>query len=131
MALMMGIIGQLLLNANQPLLAAILYLFAVGLVIFAFRKQPGPDVILSPFQPVEQVKWTHRGYITAGLAVLSAAAAFWMFTTKLPAIYAWLLHLLSILLFILSIVWLDGLKPLGRNDAVQEMGKTDPGPGCK
>jgi DNA-binding beta-propeller fold protein YncE/4-amino-4-deoxy-L-arabinose transferase-like glycosyltransferase len=112
-ALLLGVSGQLLLKSNQPASAIILYLLAVGLLVVAMRKLPGPDLVLATFQPRERGKWYWWGYITGGLVIVSAGLAFWMFTTSIPPIYPWLLHLASTALLLFASAWLDGGKQKG------------------
>ncbi len=107
-ALILSGAGQYLLKANHILLAIICFILAAGIFVFVFRKQPGPQIELSSLQPVQNGKWLRKEYITGGGAILFAALAFWMFTTSVPSIYPWLLHLISIALLVLSIVWAHG-----------------------
>ncbi len=107
-ALILSGAGQFLLKANHILLAIICFILAALIFVFIFRKQPGPQVDLSSLQPVQNGKWLRKEYITGGGAFLFAALAFWMFTTSIPSIYPWLLHLISIALLVLSIVWAHG-----------------------
>jgi hypothetical protein len=55
-ALVIGFTSQYLLTSNRPLIAAFLFALAVTLIILALRKQPGPMVEMSGFQPVESGK---------------------------------------------------------------------------
>ena len=55
-------------------------------------------------------EWYWVGYVAGGLAIILAGLAFWMFTTSLPTIYPWLLHLASIVLLVIAGAWLDGAK---------------------
>ena len=50
-ALIVGGIGQFLLETHQVLAASILFMLAVGLGILTFRKQAGPNVLLSENGP--------------------------------------------------------------------------------
>ncbi len=109
-ALVIGFTGQILLGDNQLVPAAVFYTLAVVLIIIAFRKQPGPNVAIPPFRPAPTVKWRRLGYVTGGLSVLSALLAFFLFTTSTPAVVPWLLHLTSLALLIVSIIWVDGIK---------------------
>lgn len=106
-ALIMSGTGQFLLRTNQILSAIIFFILSVGLIVFAFRRQLGPIIILSSYQAVKNGKCPRRGYMTGGLAIVFAVLAFWLFTTSLPSIYPWLLHLASITLLVISIVWVD------------------------
>ena len=112
-ALLVGVTGQLLLGNNQLVPAVVFYLFAVVLIIIAFRKQPGPNAVIPSFQPVQTGKWRQWGYVTGGLSVVSALLAFFLFTTSTPAVFPWLLHLASMALLIVSIIWIDGAKQSG------------------
>ncbi len=126
-ALFFGVAGQFLLEANHILLAIIFFILAVGLVVFAFRKQPGPSTTLTLYQPLRDSKWSRRGYITGGVAIVIALLAFWMFTTSIPSIFPWLLHLTSIGLLVLSIVWVDGTKPQNEGNKSLPWKKTEIG----
>ena len=44
------------------------------------------------------------------MAILLSGVGFYLFTTPVPSLYPWLLHLASIGLLILSIVWVDRSK---------------------
>ena len=109
-ALIMGGIGQFLLETDHVLAATILFILAVGLGILAFRKQLGPNVVLSENEPLQNEHWPVRATIVGGLAIILSAVGFYLFTTSLPSLYAWLLNLASIGLLVLSIVWVDGSK---------------------
>jgi 4-amino-4-deoxy-L-arabinose transferase-like glycosyltransferase/sugar lactone lactonase YvrE len=110
-ALIIGIAGQILLRAgNFVILACFFYLLAVGLFIFAFQRQPGPDkwpFIKPDGPPYNRGKWSDWEYITGGFSVVTAVLAFWLFSTSIPPIIPWLLHLFSIVLLIFSIIWCE------------------------
>ena len=72
-ALIVGFAGQLLLGSNQ-LPAAISYLFAVALIILAFRKQSGPQVELAAFQPIKPGNKSRWGYAVLGSTMVMMRA---------------------------------------------------------
>ena len=117
-ALGIGLAGQLLLRSGYTWLAIILFLIAVGLFIFALRKQPGPEPVLgsSEIEKLERSSWV--SYSTGGIAIIFAALAFWMFTSSIPPIYPWLLHLASIGLLIVASLRLDRGKRTGEKQSV-------------
>jgi 4-amino-4-deoxy-L-arabinose transferase-like glycosyltransferase len=113
-ALCLGVAGQFLLQSNHIVLSIIFFILAVGLVIFAFQKQPGLNTILSSYKLKKNEKWPRRSYIVGGVAIVFAILAFLMFDILVSPIYPWLLHLTSIALLILSIAWADRAKYQGK-----------------
>src|ERR1035437_1473371 len=113
-ALCLGVAGQYLLQIKYIVPSIIFFILAVGLVIFAFKKQPGPNTILSAYKSKKNEKWPRRSYIAGGVAIVFAILAFLMFDLPVPPIYPWLLHLTSIVLLVLSIAWVDIAKYQGK-----------------
>ncbi len=108
--LVIGITSQYLLTSNRPLLAAFLFALAVILIILALRKQPGPTVEISGFQPIESGEKLRWGYVAGGLAVILAILAFGLFASSVPSIYPWLIYLTSVAFIIVSIFLMGGRK---------------------
>jgi 4-amino-4-deoxy-L-arabinose transferase-like glycosyltransferase/DNA-binding beta-propeller fold protein YncE len=106
-ALIVGGTGQFLLEANHIQAAIILFILAVGLGMLAFRKSTGANVVLSAGEPAQNQLWPVRAYIFGGSAILFSALGFYLFTTSVLSIYPWILHLASVGLFVLCIVWVD------------------------
>jgi 4-amino-4-deoxy-L-arabinose transferase-like glycosyltransferase len=109
-ALVIGFTSQYLLTSNRPLIAAFLFALAVTLIILALRKQPGPMVEMSGFQPVESGKKLRWGYAAGVLAVILAILEFGLFASSIPSIYPWLFYLASVALLIASIALVDVRK---------------------
>ncbi|MGD0879597.1 MAG: PA14 domain-containing protein [Anaerolineales bacterium] len=103
----LGVSGQFLLQINQIVPSIIFFILAVGLAILAFQEQTGPKIILSSNELEKNEKWPLRSFIVGGVAIFMTILAFLMFDAPIPPIYPWLLHLTSIALLILSIVWVD------------------------
>jgi 4-amino-4-deoxy-L-arabinose transferase-like glycosyltransferase/sugar lactone lactonase YvrE len=117
-ALIFSGVGQFQLETHHIQLAIIYFILAIGIFVFIFRKQPGPQTNLSSLQPVLKGKRLHKVYITGGAAVLFSALAFWMFTTSIPSIYPWLLHFVSLALLVLSVVWAHSANSKEEEDNV-------------
>ena len=95
-AVCLGVAGQVLLQSKYIIPSIIFFILAVGFVIFAFKKQPGPTTILSTYKSKKKEKWPQRSTIAGGVAIVFAFLAFVMFDLPVPPIYPWLLHLTSI-----------------------------------
>jgi DNA-binding beta-propeller fold protein YncE len=109
-ALLIGILGQLLLASGLVLFAVGFYILALFLFLWAFRKLPAPSVILSAVKEISFKNWPRWRYITAGCSIVFTALAFYLFSTSVLAIIPWLLHVSSIALLIISVIWVEGVK---------------------
>jgi uncharacterized membrane protein YfcA len=107
-AVYIGIIGQLLLEANHLETTIILYVFVWFLVISSFRLFKGLRIY--PYQPIQERKWSRREYTITGLSIGSTALACWLFIPTLFPILPWLRYLTGIVLLILAIVWFESVK---------------------
>ena len=108
--------GQFLLQNKYIVPAIISFILAVGLAIFAFQKQTGPNPILSSNELEKNEKWPLRSTIVSGVAIFFAILAFLTFDISVPPIYPWVFHLISIALLILSIAWVDRAKNQGKKN---------------
>ena len=113
-ALCLGVAGQFLLQIKYIVPSIISFILALGLAIFAFQKQSGPNTILSSNGLEKNEKWPLRSYIVGGVAIFFAILAFLTFDLSVSPIFPWLFHLTSIALLILSIVWVDRAKNQGK-----------------
>jgi 4-amino-4-deoxy-L-arabinose transferase-like glycosyltransferase len=112
-ALLIGLAGQMLLTSSEPLSAAFLFALAVVLFVFAFRRQPGPQIQLAAPQLVAPGARFQREYVTGGLAIVSAILAFGLFGTSVSQVIPWLLHLTSIALLLVSVFRVDRAQRTG------------------
>jgi 4-amino-4-deoxy-L-arabinose transferase-like glycosyltransferase/DNA-binding beta-propeller fold protein YncE len=120
-ALILGVIGQILLTNGLVILSVIFFVLAIICFMAGLRKIEGPALVCLPFQPEKRGIRTFVGYICGGLSIVSAVLAFWSFSQDILEFIPWILHLLSIFLFILSVFCLGGFgKSSTRNVSPSE-----------
>jgi 4-amino-4-deoxy-L-arabinose transferase-like glycosyltransferase len=103
-AVALGIIAQCLLLNDGRLGAAVLYLAATILLVYALRHQPGPA---SPDLPnVDAAGKKRLGWVVGIAAGLFALLALWQFDRESPTLFAWFFHLTSlVLIWVAAFLW--------------------------
>jgi 4-amino-4-deoxy-L-arabinose transferase-like glycosyltransferase len=61
MALVVGIISQLILSTSHVLLAVLLLSLATGFFVFILHNQPGPNVVLTSYSPFQKDSGAQKG----------------------------------------------------------------------
>jgi hypothetical protein len=102
-SIVIGIIAQVIIQKN---LFVALGLWLVALITFflAFRKSSYNTIPIIKVNPVTNEKVTQWGYIFSLLAVIFSIVSFFLFSTDLPNIYAWLLHIFSITFILIAAI---------------------------
>ncbi len=96
LAIVIGFIAQTLIQKHLYIALAI---WLVALVVFFFGTQKSSDnaIPIIKINPVPHEKVSQWGYIFALLAVIFSIGSFFLFSTSLPNIYAWAIHILSLI----------------------------------
>lgn len=102
-AIMIGIIAQSIIQKHLYISLG-LWLVALLTFIFAFRKSTYTTIPNIQVNPVTHEKISQWGYLFAVLAVVFCIVSFIFFTTKLPNIYAWILHILSLVSILVAAI---------------------------
>ncbi|PKO13037.1 MAG: hypothetical protein CVU39_21100 [Chloroflexi bacterium HGW-Chloroflexi-10] len=113
-AIVIGIIAQVIIDKYLFLSIAFL-LAALVLFFFSIRKESAlriPEIVFNPQAPEKISRWC---YILGGVSIALTIFSFYLFSTKIPNLVAWIFHGISIFLAILSITlfaWETKKKPV-------------------
>ena len=102
LAILLAVAGQGLL-VKHPLIGLSLWLAAAVLMFFALKKtkvQPIPAITVNQVNPEKMTDW---GSLTMVGAVALCCVSFYLFTTDLPNLPAWILHAVSLALALVSV----------------------------
>ena len=117
-AILLAVIGQAILIKHLiPGIA--LLLAALGLFLFSMRKTVSTQVPALVVNPLPTEKLKQNALTTGGIAVALGIISFFLFSTKLPNLYAWILHILSLVLILVAAIRFTGSrkKRAGKADA--------------
>ena len=81
-----------------------------NLVRLCITQAAWPEGGIFPLSASRTGKKGRWGFAAGGLAIVFAILAFGLFASSVAPIYAWLFHLASIALLIVSIAWVEGRK---------------------
>jgi hypothetical protein len=102
LAILLAVAGQGVLVKHPPI-GLSLWLAATVLMFFALRKnrtEPVPAITVNPVNPEKMTDW---GNLTMVGAVALCCVSFYLFTTGLPNLPAWILHAVSLVLTLMSV----------------------------
>jgi uncharacterized membrane protein len=102
-ALLIGIIAQVIIQKNL-FIALGLWFVALVTFFFAFRKSSGNAIPNIKTSPIRHEKVSQWGYVFSILAVIFSIVSFFLFSVDLPNIYAWVIHIISILLILIAAI---------------------------
>lgn len=115
-AIGIAVAAQFQLTAGNAQFSALLYAAALMAMIGAAYNRRGPDVRLAPAAVLRLPIWVWPGLLGALGAIILAVLALARFTPDPPPLSAWTLHLSSLGLFVVSMLWLDSLTVAAASD---------------
>ncbi len=101
LAIGIGITAQALIQTHLYIALAT---WLVALVVFFLGVRKSSDTAIPTIKvnPITHEKVTQWGYIFAALAVIFSIGSFFLFSTNLPNIYAWVIHILSLVFILIT-----------------------------
>ena len=112
LSILFAIAGQAVL-INHLLIGLAFWLAALVLLFFSMRKSKViqvPDLTVNPLPDEKIADW---GKLTGMLAVALCCVSFYLFTTELPNLIAWIIHFISLILIVLSLTVFSSVPKKG------------------
>jgi len=107
LAILLSIIGQFLLSNGLLLISALLYVLSTFLIVYSIsRETPRSSFSMQETKKLVFSK-TPIGYLILGGSVVFSILSFSLFETEVQQIFPWLIHIVSIIFFLLSITYLQ------------------------
>ena len=108
-AILLTVIGQSIL-VKHLLPGIIILLAGLGLFFFSMRKTTSIQVPALIVNPVPAEKLNQNTLITGGCGVVLSILSFFLFASKLPNLYAWIIHILSLVLILVAAIRFSGTR---------------------
>jgi 4-amino-4-deoxy-L-arabinose transferase-like glycosyltransferase len=100
--IIVAIFAQLFLKGN-PVIAILLFIIGIGIFLYAMVMSKQSDELDIPLKAVLKDKPTKIFLPLIVIAILLGVVAFWLFSTNIPTIIPWLVHILSLVIALVAI----------------------------